>query len=248
MSDRLVRWLIRLYPKDFREAHAENLQRTYTEMMEDGRRNSRTARLKNGLNLIMGAMGAHSDRLRRKVTSWNESDGYSGGQTRKNRNGRGGMSGGIWKDLAIAARNLARRPGFSLGVILTLGLGIGATTTIFGVVDGVILRPLPYDEPSELVAVGAVSPTSEWLDQEAGLQDIGTIRMVNYQSLRERARSLETLATINIEVLLRLPSSDGSDEAVDAPEVSPALFDMLGVTPVLGRTFLPEEYAGPRDR
>ena len=159
--------------------------------------------------------------------------------------GRGeGIMGGIWKDLRIAARNLARRPGFSLGVALTLGLGIGATTTIYGVVDGVILRPLPYEDPSELVTVGAVLPTSQWLDPEANLQDVGTISMVNYQALRERARSFEALATINIQRLLRLPSSDGGFEAVDAPEVSPALFDMLGVTPVLGRAFLPEEYAG----
>ena len=152
---------------------------------------------------------------------------------------------GSWtQDLRIAGRNLARRPGFALGVVLTLGLGIGATTTIYGVVDGVILRPLPYEDPSTLVAIGATLPTSEWLDQEAGLQNLRTISMVNYQSLQERARSFETLATINIQRLIRLPQSDGGFKSVDAPEVSPALFDMLGITPVLGRAFLPEEYVG----
>ena len=54
---------------------------------------------------------------------------------------------GSWiLELRIALRSLARRPGFALGVALTLGLGVGATTTIYAVVDGVMLRPLPYDE------------------------------------------------------------------------------------------------------
>ena len=53
--------------------------------------------------------------------------------------------GGAWKDLEIAARSLARRPTFALGAALTLGLGIGATTTIYSVVYGVMMRPLPFE-------------------------------------------------------------------------------------------------------
>ena len=76
--------------------------------------------------------------------------------------GRGWEMGTWLKDLKIAARTLSRRPGFSLGVALTLGLGIGATTTVYSVVDGVVFRPLPYDDPSRLVAVGALVPGAEW--------------------------------------------------------------------------------------
>jgi hypothetical protein len=60
-----------------------------------------------------------------------------------------------WGDLRTSARSLARRPALAAGVALTIGLGIGATTTIYSVVDGVVLRPLPYEDASRLVAVGA---------------------------------------------------------------------------------------------
>jgi len=95
------------------------------------------------------------------------------------------------QDLRIAGRSLARRSGFALGVALTLGLGIGATTTIYSVVDGVMFRPLRYEEPGRLVAVGAVFPTQVWDDQEAGLQHLAGISMLNYVDYRDRARSFE---------------------------------------------------------
>ena len=101
-----------------------------------------------------------------------------------------GMGMGSWmRDLRIAARSLARRPGFALGVALTLGLGIGATTTIYSVVDGVMLRPLPYDDASTLVAVGTLLPGAEFVDGGAGLQDLARISMLNYVDFRARARS-----------------------------------------------------------
>ncbi len=247
MSDRLVRWLIRLYPKDFRKAHAENLQRTYREMTEDHGRTSSTARLRDGLNLIMGAIGAHSDRLRRAIAERTESGGgrgrHAGGHPGGNRNGGAGIMGGIWKDLRIATRSLARRPGFSLGVALTLGLGIGATTTIFGVVQGVILRPLPYDDPSRLVALGALVPGAEWIDREAGLQALEPISIANYLDLRERSRSFENSAFFEPANVI-LPDRGDGPEIVPGVVVSSDLFEILGVSPFLGRTFAPEEYTG----
>ncbi len=100
------------------------------------------------------------------------------GDTRGSGGWEMGMGSSI-KDLGIAARSLARRPRFALGVALTLGLGIGATTTIYSVVDGVLFRPLPYDDPSTLVAVGALAPGQEWIDRQAGLQDLGSISVPN---------------------------------------------------------------------
>ena len=61
-------------------------------------------------------------------------------------------------DLRTGAKNLLRRPGLALGATLIIALGIGATTTIYSVVDGVVLRPLPYDDPGSLVSVGAMAP------------------------------------------------------------------------------------------
>jgi len=78
---------------------------------------------------------------------------------------------GGWNDVRTSLRSLTRRPGMALGVILTVGLGIGATTTIYGIVDGVILRPLPYQDPERLVAIGALA-ASDPVDPETGLQPL----------------------------------------------------------------------------
>ena len=103
--------------------------------------------------------------------------------------GRGEGVGSWMSDLRVSARTLRRRPGFAAGVALTLGLGIGATTTVYSVVDGVLLRPLPYEESSRLVTVGSVSPDDPWIDQESGLQRLDRMRLGSYQRLQERTRS-----------------------------------------------------------
>ena len=124
----------------------------------------------------------------------------------------------VWKDVTLAARSLRRRPGFSLGVALTLGLGIGATTTVYSVVDGVMFRPLPYQDPSRLVAVGAVTQGTEWVDGVADLQDLDPILGRNYERFKERTRSFETLAVFQ-SILLAFPFGEGW-LAINAPEVS----------------------------
>jgi putative ABC transport system permease protein len=149
----------------------------------------------------------------------------------------------MWiQDVRIAGRSLARRPGFAVGVALTLGLGIGATTTIFSVVDGVILRQLPYVDPGRLVAVGATFPTGEWDDQEAGLQHLAGISLLNFRDFRARNRSLESVAGVE-SVSVLFPDMGSGPELVPAARASNELFDLLGVTPALGRTFLPGEHS-----
>jgi putative ABC transport system permease protein len=157
---------------------------------------------------------------------------------------RGGVvEMGLWtQDLRIAARGLARRPGFALGVAMTLALGIGATTTIFSVVDGVLLRPLSYDAAGQLAAVGAVFPTREWDDEGAGLQHLAGISYLNYSDYSERTRSFDGLAAIELTSVL-LPDRGDGPELVSSAVVSEDFFALLGVTPALGRVFLPEEYS-----
>lgn len=154
---------------------------------------------------------------------------------------------GMWlQDLRIAARSLARRPGFLAGVAVTLGLGIGATTTIFSVVDAVLLRALPYDEPSALVAVGTTFPTREWADEEAGLQHLAGTSMANFLDYRDRSRSFAALAGAEATNVL-LPDLGSGPELASAAAVSADFFEILGVTPALGRTFLPEEQSVTAD-
>lgn len=150
----------------------------------------------------------------------------------------------LGRDLALAARSLARKPFFSAGVVLTLALGVGATTSIYTVVDGVMLRPLPYEEPSALVTVGAVSSGALLAP---GVQALEPISLLHYQHLRERARSL-TLAAVNTERLMPLSIRDGDEEEVPAHEISSEILGLLGAaTPALGRGFVPEEYGSPQE-
>ena len=146
----------------------------------------------------------------------------------------------LGRDIALAARSLARKPFFSVGVALTLGLGVGATTTIYTVVDGVMLRPLPYQEPSTLVTVGAVSSGAL---VAPGVQALEPISLLHYQHLRERARSFEILAAVNTERLMPLSIRDGGEEEVPAHEISSEILTLLGAaTPALGRAFVSQEY------
>lgn len=151
---------------------------------------------------------------------------------------------GMWmwiQDVRTAVRALRRRPGFAAGVALTLGLGIGATTTIFSVVDGVMLRPLPYEEPGRLVAIGTTFPTREWADEEAGLQHLAGISMLNVRDFTERTRSFDGLAGIEVTNVL-LPDQGSGPELAGAARVSRELFEILRVSPALGRTFVPDDH------
>jgi predicted permease len=154
-------------------------------------------------------------------------------------NGRGEMRGWI-SDMRNAFRGLARRPGFAVAVTLTLGLGIGATTTILSVVDGVMLRPLPYDEPSRLVAVGVTDPSRAPVDGD-GPVELQRLSMLSYRGLRERAASFEGLSGIEPSAVFLTDAGDGPDE-VRSARVASELFEVLGVSPALGRTFLPQEH------
>ena len=132
-------------------------------------------------------------------------------------------------DLVQAVRSLRRRPMFATLAVLTLALGIGATSAIFSVVNGVLLRPLPYERPDELMLVHTR------LDGVPGRE----LSQPEYWDLRERTRSFTGIAAYSNGTLTLTGS--GTPERFNTGYVSADVLPLLGVSPVMGRWFAPEE-------
>lgn len=139
----------------------------------------------------------------------------------------------LWQDARYAVRGLARSAGFTLLALTALALGIGATTAMFTVIYSVIVRPLAFPDPDRLVTLWEKSPQSERPN---------VVSILNFRAWNERARSFESMAAYN-QGSKNLLGSDGPIQVVGA-NVTDAFFRVLGVTPLLGRGFAPEE-AGP---
>src|SRR5258708_2576279 len=129
-------------------------------------------------------------------------------------------------NLPFACRTLLKTPSFTLVALLALALGIGATTAMFGVIYGFLLRPLPYANPDQLVILQSRSTRSG--------SDLG----VNYLDLKdwqEQANSFSDLAFFNLRWNGNLESRDGRTETLKTTFTTANLFNLLGVQPILGR-------------
>ena len=134
----------------------------------------------------------------------------------------------LMNDLRYAVRTLIRRPGFATIVILTLALGIGSTTAIFSVVNAVLLRSLPFDEPDRLVMLRGV-PT----DGDASKVSQGS-SWPDFVDYRAAARSFDELAAFT-ESIVTVTGATVEPAPIPAAAVTANLFRTLGVTPALGR-------------
>jgi putative ABC transport system permease protein len=137
----------------------------------------------------------------------------------------------FWQDLRHGARMLVKNPGFTLIAMLTLGLGIGAVTAIFSVVDAVLLRPLPYKEPERIALVEQHMPK---LDLYYG--GVSAPEMLDYISGNETFAEMAGYGIINLNL-----TGEREPLRIEVARVSPGLFPLLGVTPLLGRGFTAEE-------
>jgi putative ABC transport system permease protein len=139
------------------------------------------------------------------------------------------MDGIMTADLRYALRALLRAPGFTLAVVVTLALGIGANSAVFSVVHSVLLRPLPYSEPGRLVNVYGRYP------------DFGrtSTSLPDFQDLRAGTRSFEQMAARHASGFVL--TGEGEPERVIADRITANFLPTLGVRPALGRGFLPEE-------
>ncbi|HEX6809519.1 MAG TPA: ABC transporter permease [Gemmatimonadaceae bacterium] len=137
----------------------------------------------------------------------------------------------MWREIRYAARALLRSPGFAAVAIITLALGIGANTAIFSVVDGVILRPLPYPHPGELVLITSQFPTLGF--------DQFPVDAAEYLEFRERNRSFSNVGAYYANAVN--VGGESSPARVAAAITSASLFPTLGVAPEAGRWFTDQE-------
>jgi putative ABC transport system permease protein len=139
---------------------------------------------------------------------------------------------GWMQDVRFALRQFSRAPGFLVVAVTTLALGIAATTSIFSVVRGVLLRPLPYPEPERIVQLWQLNNASSGAHTQ--------FSDANFDDVRDRSRSFAALAE---ESATGTISVSGMAEPVrtKGAVVSKDFFDVFGVKPMMGRLFLPEE-------
>jgi len=143
----------------------------------------------------------------------------------------------IWQDLRYAARMLAKSPGFAAVAVVTLALGIGANTAIFTVVYGVLLRPLPFPEPTRIVQL------AESYQAQSDEMDVSWNEL---ERLREYGPLFEHIAGFT-DVGFNIATGNEAEHVRGVP-ASAEYFQVLGVHPALGRDFLPEEDRGDGQR
>ncbi len=142
-----------------------------------------------------------------------------------------GLVGPLLQDLRFGLRLLVKHPGFAAPAVLTLALGIGATTAIFSVVNTVLLRPLPYHEPDRLVWIWASSPTR-------GIP-FHFFQYPDFVDWRAQARSFESMAAYSPSAAALTGGAESADpEYVPRLRVNAAFFHVLGIRPALGRDFV----------
>jgi putative ABC transport system permease protein len=148
---------------------------------------------------------------------------------------------GLLRDLLHAWRGLRQKPGFLIAALLTLTIGIGANITIFSIVNGLSLRPMPFGErTNRLVTLHPTHPTQPQQEPSWGESEISLPDMIDFRS----ASSVEGIGGYLFRNFV-LSGDVSSAERVQGGSVTPDLFPILGVDPIMGRHFLPEEAAAP---
>ena len=141
----------------------------------------------------------------------------------------------LWQDLRYGARLLWRAPGFTAVALVALALGMGATTAIFSVVDAVLLKPLPFRDPDRVLVIWEKNPTLNKYKL--------FVAPANFLAWQRESRTTEQMAALQ-DVSVSLtggPNGHVDPEELRAERVSATLLPMLGVQPVLGRTFRADE-------
>ncbi len=139
----------------------------------------------------------------------------------------------LFSDLRYSLRALIKQPGVSVVIILTLALGIGANTAIFSILDAVVLRPLPFAEPDELMLITD--------DLRTYSIDRAPLAPYEVRHLRDNTALFETIGASSGVFQQPLTSDDGDPEQIQVMNLTPGYLEMLGSAPLMGRAFVEEE-------
>lgn len=214
------RVLLRAYPLEQRQRYGEEMEQAFLALL-------RMERQRYGLRGAARVwVGAAWDALAEGLAAR-----LSRRATTRRPKGGGVTMETVFFDLRYTLRSLGRRPVFAAAAIFTLAVGIGASTSVFTVVNGFMLRPLPYEDPDELIAIWAAHPELGWSGTDVNAADAW--------DWRERAETLEDL-TVFDEDGFNLTDGD-VPELVSALRVTPNFLSVLGRRPTVGRDFAPSE-------
>jgi putative ABC transport system permease protein len=143
------------------------------------------------------------------------------------------------RELRYAIRQVVRSPGYTVVAVLTLALGMGATTAFFSVLYGVVLRPLDYPDAGRLVSLVNARPETDGDGERFSRAEVADVRA------RQRAFTAIGAAALGRMTLNGATDGDGFAERVKVSDVTPDLFGVLGVTAALGRAFTPADVGTP---
>jgi putative ABC transport system permease protein len=136
------------------------------------------------------------------------------------------------REIGHAARALLRAPSFSVIAILTLALGLGATTAIFTLLDRVVIRPLPYPDADRLIHIGTT-----WRHEKDAGNDEYAVSRAQYLYFKKESKALANLALYDEDISVVPADGDHPAERVKDAEVSASIFNVLGIAPEMGRLF-----------
>jgi putative ABC transport system permease protein len=235
-NERIFRGLLRLYPPAFREEYGDAM----LEFFRDRVMQARTSSGGSGigavwraalLDALRTAPLARADAVRRTLAqTWRLHFARTESDFLERSRRRDWMFISLLQDVRYALRGMRRTPAYTAVVIATLALGIGVNAAIFSVVRGVLLKPLPYRDPSRVLLVAQGGP-------------YGTISEPEFADYQREAKSLSVVAAIEGSSA-SLTGGNAEPERVEVARVSEAFFDVLGVGAAAGRTFSRDE-SGP---
>ncbi len=234
-AERIYRALLRVYPRDFRDKFGDAMLEFHRDRLADARRAGgwwAVARVwaRVAADLSTNALPAHADALvhhLRKRADERNARRLTPSLTPYHRQDL--MLSSILHDIHYALRGMRRSPGFTLTVLATLALGIGASVATFSAVHGVLLKPLPFRDPATLVRLDHLAPHH-------------TVSEPEFVDYRRDARSLSGLAAYSFApAMLAADGASGEPERLRTVLVSDGFFQTLGAPVLLGRTFTEEE-------